>query len=482
MKTAPITKVVEPPKLLGRVPPNSLEAEAAILSACMLKPGAIDEVIGAVSPEDFYSEANANVFLACLGLASTSQPIDAVSVGNWLQDRDMLGKIGGPAHLGNILDLAPAVANVRQYATLVRQKRRIRRVIAEAQRVAAEGYGDIGDAEEWMADAEAALAVASGRDSERDGTEHIADALKRAWGDITARLEGNAPPGISTGLGDLDRCINFMRPGQVVVVGARSHVGKSSLARQIAGHVSGSTGGKPHGVFVWSGEQPNNELVECMNFQQAGMSEAKMRAMNLITRTDWSILTGVATGLSSSPFWVNDTPAIGPLKLQAAVRRWKREVEKRSTKEKTVKPALVVVDYVQLMSAQGLVERNANREREVSAISKKLKEMAIAENVVVMVLAQLNKGGEQRKDDTRPRPGDLRESNALEQDADKIILIHNPHAVQRMQAFRDGSNFELPTSEVVELIVGKARGGGTMGTVRALFFPGSAQFTDYRGE
>ena len=485
----------EPPIVAGRVPPHDLDAEAAVLSACLLKRDVLDEVVPLLKAEDFYSRANELIFEACVALATVGKPIDIVAVAAWLRDREQLAEVGGSAYLANIVDATPAVAHVVDHAKIVATKRQIRLVIAECQRISAEGYGDIGAAEEWLADAEGTVSRVTARTRAVDANEHAGPILKRAWAAVMAQIEGKSPPGLSTGNAQLDRLLNYMRPGNVMIIAARSHIGKSALARQIAAHVAGIGTNVPEGgVLLWSGEQEREEVATCMTFQAARLAESKAREKHRLTPSDWRALTTTASDFGAAPMWIVDQPAITPLRLRIEIRDAKRKAEKlqaeaeRAARERGEvvrgdrRLKLAVVDYVQLMSAAGLVAKSANRENEVSAISRKLKEIAGAEKVALIVLAQLNKNGDKRsKEDAAPQPSDLRESDALYQDADKAVFIHNPHAIERMRALRDGERQEDPEAEIVRLIVSKARGGGTTGAVRSVFFPTCGRFEPYDG-
>lgn len=472
-----VRKVMEPPAIAGRVPPHDLEAEAAVLSALLLDGRKLDEVATFLKAEDFYSEANANTFDAIVSLGLAGEEIDTVQVASWLAHRGRLASIGGPAYLAHVVDATPRIGHVRKHAERVIETKALREVAALLHTKLGELYGDHGDPRDWMSSLSGELERTVRAPAEADRVEHISAPLHRAWSAVNERLQnGRGFTGLSTGLHDLDRLLGGIRPGDVMMIGARAHVGKSSLARQIAMYVAGINrpGNERSGVLMWSGEQLEEECAEAMSFQLAGVSQAKIRQIARATPADWAALTAASELIHKSSIFIRCRPGLSPLGLRALIREWKQDCAKMG-----VPPDLVIVDYIQLMGAAGLVERNANREREVAAISGKLKETALSEKVAMIVCAQLNKDGDSRKgDDARPRPSDLRESNRLEQDADKIVLIHNPHAIKRMHEKRSGSSAPLPDQEVAELIVGKARGGGTMGSVEVLFFPQHAEFAN----
>lgn len=472
-----VRRVLEPPSIAGKVPPHDLEAEAAVLSALLLDGRKLDEIATFLKAEDFYSEANANTFDAIVSLGQAGEEIDTVQVASWLAHRGRLASIGGAAYLAHVVDATPKIGHVRKHAERVLETKALREIAALMHTKLGELYGDHGDPRAWMSSLIGEVERTVRTPDNADRVEHISAPLARAWTAVNERLQnGRGFTGLSTGLSDLDRLLGGLRPGDYMTIGARAHVGKSSLARQIAMYTAGINRPRNErsGVLMWSGEQLEEECAEAMSFQLAGVSQAKIRNIGKATPADWESLTTASKLIHESSIFIRCRPGLSPLGLRALIREWKQDCAKMG-----VPADLVIVDYIQLMGAAGLVERNANREREVAAISGKLKETALSEKVAMVVCAQLNKDGDSRKgDDARPRPSDLRESNRLEQDPDKIVLIHNPNAVKRMHAKRNGEKAQLPEQEVVELIVGKARGGGTMGTAEVLFFPQHAEFAN----
>lgn len=489
-----VTKNVDPAPIAGRLPPHDLDAQAMLLAEILLNgTDALDQCVDVLKPTDFYGDGHANIYQAAVGLAQAGVVPDIATVGGWLRDRDMLVRFGGHEYLNSIVNLTAVTKDIRRLAKSIANLKRVRNVISASQLISASGYGDIGEPEQWLADSEAQISTAATLSESDDHRGIAGNDMHGVFVGMLKRLEDASLPGLSTGLHDLDRMLNGLRPGQMMTIGARSHIGKSSLGRQIASFIAGANGQskRESGALVWSGEQPWRECFECMTLQLAGVSEAKRHTAGRLTANDFGAMSGAGKALACAPMVVNSTPRITPLRLAAEIRLARRTIERDherrlKKREREGLPKLVndwsetgplavaVVDYVQLMSAQGLVERSANREREISRISELLKEIAMEEQVVMIVMAQLNKEGDTRKD-PRPRPGDLRESNKLEQDSDKIVLIYNQSAAERMTADRAGG-FTLPESEEVELIVAKARGGGTMGTIKVGFDPTCARF------
>lgn len=464
----------EPPAVAGRVPPNDLEAERAVLSALLEDHERADELVAFLEPEDFYAPAHGLIFSAIRALRAVGKPCDVVTVGAWLKDREQIGQIGGATYLAEIIGTAPAYGSKGEYAQIVRQKRLLRRMIAEAQTIAAEGYGDVGDPGEWLTSSVARVeALVSTSRAEVDRPEHIKDAVVRYYSTLRDLENGGRIPTYETGIPDLDALLGPVGPGDDVVIGARSFIGKSSLARQLATFMAL----QGRGVLVWSGEQNRERCAQAIVTQRAGISPHR----KMLRPEDWERITRAATDVSAAPLEIFDKPGASPAEIRAAVRMSKKSMRERHGVELQV----LVVDYVQLVAPRDLpnLERGASRERQVSEISKYIKnELAMNEGLLVFVCAQLLNKGEKARGNARPTNADLRESGSLEQDADKIILIHNPHAAARAETFRDsGAREEPPDTETAELIVTKARGGGELGTVRTTFWPKSGRFDPFAG-
>jgi replicative DNA helicase len=468
---SPTTKR-EPLPVAGRVPPHDLVAEQAVLSALLEDHDRADELVTFLDPSDFYAPAHATIFEAVKALRAIGKPCDVVTVRGWLHDRERLHGVGGDAYLAEIVGTAPTYSAKATYAETVRSKRLLRRMIAEAQTIAAEGYGDVGEPSEWLMSSVARVeALVSTSRTEVDRPEHIKDAIVRFYADASAREQGHAPRTYETGLPDLDALLGPVGPGDVVVLGARSHIGKSSVARQLA--VQMAING--NGALVWSGEQNRERCAQAIVTQRAGISSYAKR----LTSDDWTRITNAAGEVSAVPLEIYDKAGASPAEIRAAVR-----MARKSMRERGADLRVLIVDYVQLVSPRDLpnLERGANRERQVSEISKYIKnELAMGEGLAVFVCAQLLNKGEKARGNARPTNADLRESGSLEQDADKVVLIHNPHAAARAETFRDsGTREEPPDNETAELIVTKAR-GGELGTVRTTFWPRSGRFDPFSG-
>jgi replicative DNA helicase len=457
---------VEPPVVAGRVPPHDLDAEAAVLSAILLERDALDRVLELLRPEHFYSEANGRIFQAATQLAVSGTPIDIVSVASWLRDRDWLAQVGGAGYLAQLSDATPAVAHVAAHARVVREKWRVRQLIATCQRVAAEGYGDVGVVQEFIDGAEQAVYEIA-RTPESTSAQPIAQVLKAAFEQITAAAErGDRITGISTGYERLDAKTAGLHDGDLMIVAARPGMGKTSFVMNLAVNVSSPRtvsspgpnedgyGGERQdpgfGVAVFSLEMPREQLATRMVCSEGRVDLGKLR-QGFLHADDWRRLTEAASYLSNLPVWIDDTPAIGVLELRAKVRRIQAEYNRPATPTSAARRVgLVVIDYLQLMKGRDGVQ---SREQEISEISRGLKQLAKELRVPVIALSQLNRAVETRTTkDKRPQLSDLRESGAIEQDADTIIFIYRDEYYNPETTNQKG---------IAEIIVAKQRNGPT---------------------
>ena len=468
MRASRVQPVENPPPIEGRVPPNDLEAEAAVLSAVMLDPSALDKIVD-LKPEHFYSEAHRRVFEACLELRSSGTPVDVLQVGSWLKDRQRLAQVGGTQYLAQILDAAPVVANVAAYGRIIHEKYRIRQLILACQRVTATGYGDYGEPQAFIDGAEQAIYNIA-RTSTRTTTERLLDVMKKSFqrlNDAVAR--GDRITGVPTGFDRYDRMTAGLHEGDLTIVAARPGMGKTSFVLNLAANVASPKGrevaGDPSqrwedagvGVVVFSLEMPREQLANRMVCSEARVDVSKMRT-GYLSPQDWSKLTQGASFLGSLPIWIDDSPGLSLIELRAKVRRLQSEFDLRDESgRKTRKLGLVVIDYLQLMKGR---DGAASREQEISEISRGLKGLAKELEVPVIALSQLNRAVETRSEKSkRPQISDLRESGAIEQDADNIVFIYRDDYYNRE---------ESTEPNIAELIIAKQRNGPT-GTCKVRF-------------
>lgn len=460
----------------GRLPPHDLDAEAAVLSAALLSPIALERVTTMLAPKHFYSDANARIFETALTLAAANQPVDLVTVSAHLRGCEKLASVGGLAYIAQLADATPAVANIEAHAAIVVERHRLRSLIATCQRIAAEGYGAAAKsaAAEFIDAAEQAIfAIAQARDDA--AMVSLRDSLAAVFKRISEEASGTSrPSGFRTGLGDLDGIIGLLKLGQLSIIGALSSVGKSAFAMNVATWVAEQ---RRDAVLVFSLEMTHEDLSTRALFSEARVSTSKLADPNrFLTAADWQALTETASRVALPNVIIDDRSDLTLLDMRAKIRRVAAQMKAAGYTN-----LLVIADYLQLMNGRAGLERNANREREIATLAKGLKDMAKDCDVHVMALAQLNEDGARRRDkDQKPRMSDLRESKAIGQCADKVVLIHNPSAVARSLAYRDGtttSMHALPAEEV-DLIVAKNR-GSTTGTTRALFWPSYTLFTSF---
>lgn len=458
MRQRPTSVELKPSK--GRVPPNDLDAEAAVLAAALLEREALDRVLELLKPEHFYSDANRRIFDACVQLVTVGTPVDIQTVASWLRSREWINQIGGPSYLVQLVDATPSVANVAAHAKVVHEKWRLRQAIGACQRIAAEGYGDVGDVQEFLAAAEHTLFTIA-RDPASIKKEPA--LVKAIFTEVIQTIHSNADrgvefSGIATGLHKLDERLAGMQYGDLVIVAARPGLGKTSFAMNVVVNVVApyEPSDIAHGAVVFSLEMPREQLVQRMACSESGLDVTKLRRPRTITPEDWQRLTETGSSLSSGPIgwpiWIDDTPGITLLEMRAKLRRIISEYNKpKNDNAREQRVSVVVVDYIQLMTGR---EGADNREQEISEITRGLKALAKEFGVVVIALSQLNRAVETRSKDAKskkPQLSDLRESGAIEQDADTILFpwresYYNP---------------ECTNPHIAEINVAKQRNGAT---------------------
>lgn len=461
----------------GRVPPHDLDAEAAVLSSILLSADAFDRVQELLEPEHFYSDANRRIYEGMVALQRASRPVDVVAVASWLRDRERLQQIGGTSYLAQLTDATPSTAHVEHYARIIREKARLRRLISTCQQFAAEGYGDCGETQEFIDKAEQAIFDIA-RVPESTAVRPVKDAIQRAFEIMAeAAKRGGKATGVPTGFYGVDQKTSGMHAGDLYIVAGRPGMGKTSYVLNLATNVAapraveGSGGQLPdgpteepgYGVAFFSLEMPREQLAARLLAVEARVDVSKLRSGQM-RPDDWNRLTDAAARLGRMPIWLDDTPGLGLLELRAKIRRLKAEVERGDADGVPAQRlGLVIIDYLQLMTGR----RDAgSREQEISELSRGLKGLAKEMGLPVIALSQLNRSVETRTTkDKRPQLSDLRESGAIEQDADAIFFI-----------YRDEYYFkDSPDKGIAEIIIAKQRNGPT-GTARVRF---QSEFTRF---
>jgi replicative DNA helicase len=437
-----------------KLPPHSLEAEQAVLGGLLLENGAWDRIADQVSESDFYRQDHRQLLKAITRLISEGKPADVVTVAELLQSLGVLENVGGLPYLVSLTSNTPSAANIRRYAEIVRERAVLRNLVETATNIADSAYAPAGrSAGQLLDEAEAKiLKIAESGNRSNQGFQEIQPLLKNAVERIDELYHRDNPSevtGIPTGYTDIDRMTSGMQPGELIIVAGRPSMGKTAFSLNIAEHVA-LDAGLP--VAVFSMEMGAQQLVMRMIGSVGRLDQHKLRTGQL-KDDDWQRLTYALGKLNEAPFYIDETPALTALELRARARRLMRQCGG--------KLGLVVVDYLQLMSATGQGE---NRATEISEISRSLKALAKELNCPVVALSQLNRSLEQRPN-KRPVMSDLRESGAIEQDADVIMFIYRDEVY----------NPESQDKGKAEIIIGKQR-NGPIGMVPLAFIGENTRF------
>ena len=418
-----------------KIPPHSLEAEAALLGGLVLENSAIDRVVEIVSADDFYREAHRKIFRAILDLSARSEPIDLLTLTETLKTRGDLPDVGGASYLTELADRAVTAANTIHYAKIIRERATLRALISTATEIATRGFEGRENVDEFLDQAEHSIYQIAER-KVRASFVRIGSMIMDTFRHIEHLFERKEMvTGVPTGFVDLDRITAGLQPSDLIIVAGRPSMGKTSMVLNIAEHVAIE---KSIGVAVFSLEMSKEQLVMRMLCSQARVDLNKVRT-GFLTPKDFPRLATAAGKLADAPIYIDDTPALSALELRAKARRLRRD--------KDANLGLIIVDYLQLMRGSG---GNDSREQEISEISRSLKALAKELNLPVIALSQLNRQVENRSP-PKPRMADLRESGAIEQDADVIAFIYRDE-VYNPQSRDEGK---------AEIIIAKQRNGPT---------------------
>ena len=430
------------PKLVaiaGRSPPSDLDAEAAVLSAIILDPARLDSVLHILpKPEMFFSWANQRIYESLLEIDQARQRIDSIALASRLQAKDQLHEVGGAAYIIQILDATPVVAHADDHARIVRDLHSRRLLVLECQRLVAEGYGDVPNVPEWMSNAAQRVAQIADNNTERTD-DSLAAHLQTAWRELeAAQQHGRATNRVATGHTQLDVVLSGgYAPSTLTVLAARPGMGKTSLAMQHA--LACARAGLD--TLVFSLEMPADQIALRINCTDASVNSQLVQVGRCPTH-DYQSLAASASNMSKLRLWIDDRGTITTAEIRSRVRRQQRDAITAGREL-----GLVVVDYLQLVTGRG-----DSREQEISSISRDLKAIAKEFQVAVLALSQLSRSVESRAD-KRPLLSDLRESGAIEQDADNVIFIY------REDYYSTGD--DKPKTHMAEVIVAKHRAGST---------------------
>jgi replicative DNA helicase len=442
---------------LRKLPPQNLEAEESVLGGVLLDNHAANLVLPILRAEHFYRDAHRKIYAAMVDLNERGSPVDIVTLTEFLRQRGHLQDVGGATFIAELANRVPTAANAEHYAKIVREKSLLRGLITTATEIATEAYGNQTDVESFVDIAESKIfAIAE----QKVATEFfpISDLLPPAIKEIEKLFDRKEMiTGVPTGFHDLDKMTAGMHPGDLIIVAGRPGMGKTALALNMGTLAALQTG---IGVAVFSLEMSKEQLVLRMLCSEALVNYQDVRSGRLHEK-DFAKLASAAGGLHQAIIYIDDSAGLSVLELRAKARRLKREIGARGGEL-----GLIIIDYLQLMRGSG---RTDSREQEISEISRSLKALAKELELPVMALSQLNRRVEEKGADRRPVMAHLRESGAIEQDADVILFVYREAAY----------NKELSPEEEreAEIIIGKQRNGPT-GTVNVTFRKEYMRFAD----
>lgn len=437
-----------------KIPPHSVEAEQAVLGGLMLDNRRFDEVAEIVTAVDFYRQDHRLIYAAVERLASESEPLDVVTLAEYLERAGDIEDAGGLSYLAELAEKTPSAANIRAYAQIVSERSILRQLIEVSGGIVDSAFNPLGrTSADLLDEAERnVFRIAESRTKEGTGPKPINPILTQALTRIEELFEsGEGVTGLTTGFSDLDEWTSGMQPSDLIIVAGRPSMGKTTFAMNIVENALLSSG-EP--ILVFSMEMPADALVMRMLSSLGRIDQTRMRSGRL-EEEDWPRLTSAVSLLKDKPLYIDDTPGLSPTEMRSRARRIARE--------NGGKLSLIMVDYLQLMRVPGNTE---GRTAEISEISRSLKGLAKELSVPVVALSQLNRSLEQRPN-KRPVNSDLRESGAIEQDADVIMFVYRDEVY----------NEDTQDKGIAEIIIGKQR-NGPIGTVRLAFIGKYTKFED----
>ena len=434
------------------LPPQNIEAEQAVLGTILIQDKALLKVIDLLQPGDFYRDAHKTIYAAMMALFDKHEPHDLITVTGLLSDQNKLEDVGGAAYLASLTDIIPFTGTLVHHARIIRKKSILRRLIQTSAEVVARCYDAQDDIDTLVDEAEKTIfEIAHSKKGE--GFQPMSTVVPKAFDRINRLFAKQEHiTGVATGYDELDRMTAGLQPAELIILAARPSMGKTALAMNIVQHAA-MIDKVP--VAVFSLEMSVESLALRMLCSLGPIDSQRVRTGRLLD-SDWPKLTRATGMLSEAPIYIDDTPGLTVLEMRAKARRLKSEQDL----------GLIVVDYLQLMQGKSTAE---NRAQEISDISRSLKAMAKELNVPVLALSQLNRSLESRTD-KRPQLADLRESGAIEQDADVIMFIYRDEVYNRAEG--------NPNRGLAEIIVGKQRNGPT-GVIKLTFLGEYTRFENY---
>lgn len=435
------------PLISGKSFPNNVEAEIAVLGGLLQDNSVLPQVTQSLFPDDFYLEAHQKIYQAMIELSDSAQPIDLLTIGNKLEEKGDLTTIGGQTYLAHLIDEIPTTAHIEYYVQIVKEKALIRRVVQASRDIAIKGMGEYGEAEQYLDEVEASIFRVTQQRIFKPYV-HIKELVHETFEEIEqAGKRGEKITGVPSGFLDLDDKTAGFQKGDLIVVAGRPSMGKTAFALNIA---TNSSLKHERTVLIFSLEMSRHQLVRRMLCSEGRIDSSRLRTGRL-SKEEWAQLIETASVLSESPLYVDDTPALPVMQLRTKARRLKSEFNLD----------MIIIDYLQLMKGSPKPE---SREKEISEISSSLKALAKELDIPIIALSQLNRELE-RRGDKRPMLADLRESGAIEQDADLILFIY------RDEVYNENTS----DPNIAEIIIGKQRNGPT-GTVMLHFSKENTRF------
>jgi replicative DNA helicase len=439
-----------------KLPPQNMEAEQSVLGGILIENEAVNKVMEILNGEDFYRDAHRKIFNALITLSERDEPADLITLTNELRKTNQLDSVGGASYVASLIDSVPTAANIEYYAKIVKEKAILRKLIETSTNIITQSYEDRGDVESFLDEAERAIFEISER-RVKPSFYSIRDIVKESFKTIERLFEKKEfVTGVPSGFKELDRLTAGFHASDLIIVAGRPSMGKTALCLNLAQYAAIE---KRIPVAIFSLEMSKEQLVIRVLCSEAQVEGTRLRT-GFLTESDWPKLTLAAGNVSDAPIFIDDTAAISVLELRAKARRLKGEHGL----------GMLIIDYLQLMKGRTRVE---SRQQEISEISRSLKALAKELTIPVIAVSQLSRKTEERTGN-RPQLSDLRESGAIEQDADLILFLYRDEVYNRSE--------DNPNRGKAELIIGKQR-NGPIGKIELAFFDKFTTFKElYKGE
>jgi len=439
-----------------KLPPQNIEAEQSVLGGVLIENEAVHKVMEILTPEDFYRDAHRKIYDALIDLAERDEPADLITLTNELRKKEHLDSVGGASYVTSLIDSVVTAANIEYYAKIVKEKAILRKLIEASTEIITHSYEDRSDVESLLDEAERAIFEIS-ENRIKPSFYSIRDIVKQSFKTIERLYEKKElVTGVPSGYRELDQRTAGFQPSDLIIVAGRPSMGKTALCLNVAQYAAIE---KRIPVAIFSLEMSKEQIVIRMLCSEAQVEGTRLRT-GFLSESDWPRLTLAAGNLSDAPIFIDDAASLSVLELRAKARRLNAEHG----------VGMIMVDYLQLMRGRAKVE---SRQQEISEISRSLKALAKELNVPVIAVSQLSRRTEERQG-MRPQLSDLRESGAIEQDADVILFIYRDEVYNRSE--------DNPNRGKAEIIIGKQRNGPT-GKIDLAYLDKFTTFKElYKGE